>query len=197
MGVKAFHCDNISQEFDDSQLLVVKEWIEKRDSEIIEKDNQIKTLTTQLENNVQKYDVSVETITELNNKIDSLNGQLETLQSEIKKRTDNAESQAYVKARRQLERVVCCHLDGLSDDEIDNMSDRQLKEKLITTNYDFQDLETRSDEVINGMFDMAVKYSSKENFKGQLNSVNQIQRNDSNENVNIQELMNAKRALRG
>jgi outer membrane murein-binding lipoprotein Lpp len=197
MGVKAFHCDNISQEFDDSQLPIVKEWIEKRDSLIVEKDKQLDILTIDLAENKKKYDTSATLVNELNNKIDELNGQIETLQSELKKRSDNADSRAYIKTRRQLERVVCSHLDSLSDEDLDELTDRQLQETLITANYDFQDLGSRSDEVISAMFDMAVKYSSKKNFKGQLDSISHLKRNDAQETVNIEDLMNAKRTLRG
>lgn len=185
MGVKAFHCDNISQEFDDSQLPIVKEWIEKRDFAIIAKDNRIDSLLSDLATSEKTVTELNTTNLELQKRIDELNGKLETVQSELEKRSDSVNNSAQIKARRQLERLVCDRIDSLSDDELDNLNDRDLKEKLIKTNYDFQDLTDRSDEMINGMFDMAVKYSKKDNFESKKDSLNSIKSNTSEDTGNF------------
>jgi uncharacterized coiled-coil protein SlyX len=164
MGVKSFHCDNISQEFEDSQITIVKDWIEKRDSIIAEQQTKLDSLGLEL--TTAKQDA-----TTLQSKVDELTGQLETAQAELSKRTDNSDIGAYIKARRHLERLVCDRIDGLSDSELDNLNDRQLKEKLIVQNYDFKDLSSRSDEAINGMFDMAVKYSDATRFDAKKSQV--------------------------
>jgi uncharacterized coiled-coil protein SlyX len=164
MGVKSFHCDNISQEFEDSQITIVKDWIEKRDSIIAEQQTKLDSLGLEL--TTAKQDT-----TTLQSKVDELTGQLETAQAELSKRSDSSDIGAYIKARRHLERLVCDRIDGLSDSELDNLNDRQLKEKLIVQNYDFKDLSTRSDEAINGMFDMAVKYSDSTRFDAKKSQV--------------------------
>lgn len=168
MSVKSLHCDNISQEFDDSQFLIVKEWIEKRDS-LIESQKQ----TIQSNNDEFKIKESElnNKITDLNQRIDELTGNLSTVQKELEKRKDNFDSITNVKARRKLERLVSSRLDSISDDELDSLSDRDLKEKVIKSNYDFDDLNSRSDEQINGMFDMAIKYSDQRKFDAKKNDV--------------------------
>jgi chromosome segregation ATPase len=160
----SYHCDNVTQEFDDSQIAIVKTWIEKRDSALIEKDNRIDSLNTEVTELKAQISTANDSATDLQKRIDSLEGQVTTLQAELDKRNDANNNQDKLKARRQLERLVCSRLDGVSDNDLDSLSDRGLKEKVITAYYDFKDLPNRSDESIDGMFDIAIAYSDAQKF---------------------------------
>jgi hypothetical protein len=71
-----------------------------------------------------------------------------------------------VAQRRKLERQVFPILDA-QDEVLEKMSDRQLKEEVISSRYgdSVESLASRSDDAVNAMFEIAVKHSQSDSAK--------------------------------
>lgn len=165
MGVKAYHCDNVTQEFEDSQLLVVKEWVEKRDTAIKQFEAERQDMKKSYDELKSEYEGLKKKCDELKSEMDKAKGKCDALEAELSTRKDSDQVGEYLKQRRKLERIVTARLDSIDDDQLDSMSDRQIKETLIKANYDFDDLSSRSDEAIEGMFEMAIKHHDGKKFE--------------------------------
>jgi hypothetical protein len=85
-----------------------------------------------------------------------------------------------VAQRRKLERQVFPLLDA-QEEELEKMSDRRLKEEVITARYgdSLESLSVRSDDAINAMFEIAVKHSQSDSAKEKVILPNTVTTNDS------------------
>jgi predicted nucleic acid-binding Zn-ribbon protein len=161
----SYHCDNVTQEFEEGQLQIVKTWIEKRDSQIKDLDANHLDMKKSFDELKSEYEDMKKKCDELKAEMDKAKGKCDTLEAELSTRSDSEEIVKLVKHRRILEREVTERLDSITDEQLNDLTDRQLKETLIKANYDFNDLETRTDEAIDGMYAIAVKYHDAKRFE--------------------------------
>lgn len=200
--VQAYHCDNVTQEFEEGQLQVVKSWIEKRDAKINELEDTNSEMKKTFDELKKEYEDMKKKCDELKSEMDKMKGKNDALEAELSTRKDSSEIISQVKERRRLEREITIRLDSLTDEQLDTLSNRQLKETLIKANYDFDDLASRSDEAIDGMYAMAIKYTDSKKFEEKKSTVATIT-NDSNDDVDPilsvlkQQSANAYSTLRG
>jgi hypothetical protein len=107
-------------------------------------------------------------LTELRGQVEQLQAKEEALLKEIEAKssaiTDSIDER--VSQRRKLERQVFPLLDA-QEEVLEKMSDRRLKEEVITSRYgeSIESLITRSDDAINAMFEIAVKHSQSDSAK--------------------------------
>lgn len=107
-------------------------------------------------------------LTELRGQVEQLQAKEEALLKEIEAKsaaiTDSIDER--VSQRRKLERQVFPLLDA-QEEVLEKMSDRRLKEEVITSRYgdSIESLSTRSDDAINAMFEIAVKHSQSDSAK--------------------------------
>lgn len=196
----SYHCDNVTQEFEEGQLHVVKNWIEKRDAQINQLDQQRQDMKKSFDELKSEYEDMKKKCDELKAEMDKAKGKCDALEAELSTRQDHNQIIKQVKERRQLEREVTNRLDALSDEQIDQLSNRQLKETLIKANYDFEDLDSRSDEAIDGMYAMAIKYCDNQNFENKKGTLPTSTKKDNNDDsfdmiAVLQEKANQSRAL--
>lgn len=200
--VQAYHCDNVTQEFEEGQLQVVKSWIEKRDAKINELESTNSDMKKSYDELKAEYEDMKKKCDELKAEMDKAKGKCDALEQELSTRKDNSEIVSQVKERRRLEREITSRLDSLTDEQLDTLDNRQLKVALIKANYDFDDLDSRSDEAIDGMYAMAIKYTDSKKFEEKKSTVATIS-NDSSDDVDPilsvlrQQSANAYSSLRG
>ena len=183
----SYHCDNITQEFEEGQLQVVKNWIEKRDSQIKELESDRTDMKKSFDELKKEYEDMKKKCDELKTEMDKAKGKCDALEAELSTRQDSSEVNSLVRERRQLERTISTRLDSVTDEQLDSLTNRELKETLIKANYDFDDLSDRSDEAINGMFEMAIKYSDSKKFESKKQSLGAVAtpRTDSDKENNL------------
>lgn len=195
----SYHCDNITQEFEEGQLQVVKNWIEKRDAQIQQLECDRTDAKKSYEDMKAEYEDMKKKCDELKSEMDAMKGKCDALEKEVETRKDSSQVLEQVKERRKLEREITARLDSLDDDSLDKLSNRQLKETLINTHYDFNDLSQRSDEAIDGMYAMAIKYADTKRFEEKKTTLPSNQKQDADDNYDmigiLQEKANQNRAL--
>ncbi|HET8687395.1 MAG TPA: hypothetical protein VFM18_12145, partial [Methanosarcina sp.] len=66
------------------------------------------------------------------------------------------------------------HLDGVTEEKLDSLNDRQIMEEIINSRWSFDDLESRSDSEIKAMFEVATKdaETSKKNYDSAKQTLN-------------------------
>ena len=145
-------------------------------TKVCELTNKVNELTNQIEKLEQKETTIQDSIdsetqkelTELRGQVEQLQAKEEALLKEIETKssaiTDSIDERVY--QRRKLERQVFPLLDA-QEEVLEKMSDRRLKEEVITTRYgdSIESLSTRSDDAINAMFEIAVKHSQSDSAK--------------------------------
>jgi len=176
--VVSYHCDNVTQEFEEGQLQVVRTWIEKRDAKIKELESERTDMKKSYDEMKKEYDALKKKCDELKAEMDGMKGKCDALEAELSTRKDSAEINKIVKERRKLEREVATRLDSLTEEDLDKLNNRQLKETLIKANYDFDDLANRSDEAIDGMYAMAIKYHDGKRFEEKKQGLGYVSPND-------------------
>jgi cob(I)alamin adenosyltransferase len=125
-------------------------------------------------------------ITKLNKSVDELTAKEEALTKEMVAVQDRFSEEVVAERviqRRKLERQVFPLLD-CAEEKLEVLSDRQLKEALITDRYEHspEDLSTRTDDAIDAMFEIACKHSIKDiavNKKAGLHPVNQSSKSNN------------------
>lgn len=167
----SYHCDNVTQEFEEGQLQVVKSWIEKRDAKINELEDTNSDMKKSFDELKKEYEDMKKKCDELKAEMDKMKGKSDALEAELSSRQDNSQIILQVAERRRLEREITTRLDSLTDEQLDTLSNRQLKMTLIKANYDFEDLDSRSDEAIDGMYAMAIKYTDGKKFEEKKSTV--------------------------
>jgi hypothetical protein len=121
-------------------------------------------------------------LTELRGQVEQLQAKEEALLKEIEAKssgiTDSIDERVF--QRRKLERQVFPLLDA-QEEVLEKMSDRQLKEEVITKRYgdSIESLSTRSNDAINAMFEIAVKHSHSDSAKEKVALPTAITANDS------------------
>lgn len=143
-------------------------------TKICELTNKVDELTSYIEK-TQKLSIQDSKDTETQKELTELRGQVEQLQAKeealLKEITaassvmnDSIEERVF--QRRKLERQVFPILDA-QDEVLEQMSDRRLKEAVITSRYgdSAESLANRSEEAINAMFDVAVRHSQTDSAK--------------------------------
>jgi hypothetical protein len=131
---------------------------------------------------VSKDSETQKELTELRGQVDRLQAKEEALLKELEAKssaiTDSIEER--VTRRRKLERQVFPLLDA-QEEVLEKMSDRRLKEEVITSRYSdsIESLSTRSDEAIDAMFEIAVKHSQSDSVKEKVILPNTVATNDS------------------
>lgn len=171
-----FQCDGVELEIDDvGSLSIIKSWIEKRDSQINEltasnKDSEMafeigdkkytdsssmakdfKSMWKDFQSLKEKYDAMCATAKDAKAKCDAL-------EADVNARKDSIAKEDFGKAlkeRRQLERVASTHLDGITEEKLDSLSNREIMVEVISSRWDFDDLETRTDSEISAMYEVA------------------------------------------
>lgn len=145
-------------------------------TKVCELTNKVNELTNQIEKLEQKETTVQDSIdsetqkelTELRGQVEQLQAKEEALLKEIEAKssaiTDSIDER--VSQRRKLERQVFPLLDA-QEEVLEKMSDRRLKEEVITARYgdSIESLSTRSDDAINAMFEIAVKHSQSDSAK--------------------------------
>jgi len=179
----SYHCDNVTQEFEEGQLQVVKSWIEKRDAKINDLESTNSDMKKSYDELKSEYEDMKKKCDELKAEMDKMKGKCDALEKELSTRQDSSQIVAQVKERRRLEREITSRLDSLTDEQLDNLSNRQLKMTLIKANYDFDDLDSRSDEAIDGMYAMAIKYNDSKKFEEKKSTVATISNDSSDDDV--------------
>jgi hypothetical protein len=150
---------------------------------VCELTKQVEALT----NDVLTKDAAISTkekeLGDLRAQIEGLEAKEEALAKELESAkatmTDSIISER-VAQRRKLERQVFPLLDA-QEDVLEAMSDRRLKEEVITARYgdSLDTLATRSDDAINAMFEIAVKHSQSDSAKEKANLPNAVATRDS------------------
>ncbi len=145
-------------------------------TKVCELTNKINELTNQLEKLEQEKTTVQDSInSDTQKELTALRGQVEKLQAkeeallkeiEAKSAAITDSIQERVSQRRKLERQVFPLLDA-QEEVLEKMSDRRLKEEVITKRYgdSIDSLSTRSDDAINAMFEIAVKHSQSDSAK--------------------------------
>lgn len=179
-----FTVDGVTIDIQDtSTLSLIKSSLEKR-------DNQINSLTKELARFDGKkfkvgdqekeytdmsdlYNDMMKMVDAMKKDMASAKGKCDALDAELAKRNDSTNLLSLVKERRQLERLASPHLDGISDNKLDDLTNRQLKEEVIKSHWEFTDLSSREDAEINGMFAVAIKDldNKKQSFENQKNLI--------------------------
>lgn len=158
-------------------------------TKVCELTNKVNELTNQIEKLEQKETTVQDSIdSETQKELIELRGQVEQLQAkeeallkEIEAKsaaiTDSIDER--VSQRRKLERQVFPLLDA-QDEVLEKMSDRRLKEEVITARYgdSIESLGTRSDDAINAMFEIAVKHSQSDSAKEKIALPTAVATND-------------------
>ena len=106
---------------------------------------------------------------DLRAQIEGLQAKEEALVKELESASASMNDSAIadrVAQRRKLERQVFPILDA-KDEVLEKMSDRQLKEEVISSRYgdSVESLASRSDDAVNAMFEIAVKHSQADSAK--------------------------------
>jgi hypothetical protein len=165
-------------------------------------DSCVSTKVCELTNKVSEYESYIEGMKVLNpiiqdsktadiqKELDDLRVQVEQLQAREEALVKELESASATMAdsiiadrvaqRRKLERQVFPLLDA-QEEELEKMSDRRLKEEVITARYgdSLESLSVRSDDAINAMFEIAVKHSQSDSAKEKVILPNTVATNDS------------------
>ena len=190
-----FQCDGIELDIDDSgSLSVIQGWIKDR-------DEKIKSLEAQLKKDSESYMIGeteycdmksmykdfkklMSDYNDMKSKCDELMGKqkdakakCDALEAELATRNDSISKDDFtsrLKERRKLERIATIHLDGVTEEKLDSLDDRQIMEEIINSRWSFDDLESRSDSEIKAMFEVATKDAevSKKNYDSAKQTLN-------------------------
>ena len=157
-----FLVDNAKLDLDPSVIAVLQRAFDKKDSAYQELETKYNTDSEESKSKIEA----------LNKQLETSNGKIEVLETQLKERNDSAFSPEKIKDRVRLHKEALLHCDGLTEDQLYEMSDRQIKERIIN----LDGLESRSNEYIQGMYEATILKSQQrsDNFARQKELVSNI-----------------------
>lgn len=174
---KFFQFDNLMIELGDDQAPII-ESMQKRDNLI----SGFQSLNQELQGKLEKAELQIAQLTD----------SISTLESKNELLLDASQKDDFIErynTRRELERIA-------NLDSVNELTDRQIKEKVILDSTKFTNLDDKSDASIDGMFEVVVNLK-KDNVtvRDNKDSLVGIERKDTVKAVQYADIINAKRLL--
>lgn len=158
-----FSIDNAKLDIDPSGIAVLQRAFDKREDSYQKLEAKYNTDSAEAKGKIES----------LATKLETANAKIEVLEGKIQERNDADSSfPKKIRERLKLHKDALLHCDGLTEDDLFEMSDRQIKEKIIN----IDGLEDRSEEVIQGMYEVSIKNSQRrdDSFQRQKDLVGNI-----------------------